>query len=161
MDFFDFVPVTTPTTRIADDMDVQEQIARIPVLENQRSALEAQAAAARSKKTKRSLAIQINNLTTQINDLKRIKRKADDEAAKREAETKPPTPAPTPGGAETDKVLQKPPVTVSETVKKDDVLSTAQPDSVKKKPNYLLWAGIGVGLLVVVGLVFASKKSTK
>lgn len=157
MDFFDFVPVTTPTTR--GGMDMQEQISRIPVLENQRSALEAQAAAARSKKTKRSLAIQINNLTAQINDLKRLKKAAADEAAKREAENKPP--APTPGGAETDKVLQKPPVNVSETVKTDDVLSTAQPDSVKKKPNYLLWAGIGVGLLVVVGLVFASKNSNK
>ena len=156
MDFFDFVPVTTPNTQ--GGIDMQEQIARIPELENQRSALEAQAAAARTKRTKRGIAIQINSLTAQINDLKRKGRlmrqpkPKDDEAT----ETKP-----TPGGAETDKVLQKPAVNVSQTVKTDDVLSTAQPESTKKKPNYLLFAGIGIGLLVVIGLVFASKNSNK
>lgn len=148
MDFFDFVPVVSQKGG-AD-------VTRIPALIKQRDDLEAQLSRAKTKRTKTSLSKRINDLTRQIDDLQRLKNKMDAaaaaEAEKRKQEEEKPKTDVVPGGSESDDVLEKQPIKVASETKADPVLASAQPESAKK-PNYLLWAGIGVGVIAIILLI--------
>ena len=141
MDFFDFVPVVSQKGG-AD-------VTRIPALIKQRDDLEAQLSRAKTKRTKTSLSRRINDLTRQIDDLQRLKNKMDAAAA---AEAEKPKTDVVPGGSESDDVLEKQPIKVASETKADPVLASAQPESTKK-PNYLLLAGIGVGVIAIILLI--------
>jgi phage shock protein A len=141
MDFFDFVPVVSQKGG-AD-------VTRIPALIKQRDDLEAQLSRAKTKRTKTSLSKRINDLTRQIDDLQRLKNKMDAAAA---AEAEKPKTDVVPGGSESDDVLEKQPIKVASETKADPVLASAQPESTKK-PNYLLLAGIGVGVIAIILLI--------
>lgn len=145
MDFFDFVPVVSQKGG-AD-------VTRIPALIKQRDDLEAQLSRAKTKRTKTSLSKRINDLTRQIDDLQRLKNKMDAAAAAAAAaEAEKPKTDVVPGGSESDDVLEKQPIKVASETKADPVLASAQPESAKK-PNYLLWAGIGVGVIAIILLI--------
>ena len=143
MDFFDFVPVVSQKGG-AD-------VTRIPALIKQRDDLEAQLSRAKTKRTKTSLSKRINDLTRQIDDLQRLKNKMDAAAAAAAEAEKPKTDV-VPGGSESDDVLEKQPIKVASETKADPVLASAQPESTKK-PNYLLLAGIGVGVIAIIILI--------
>jgi phage shock protein A len=145
MDFFDFVPVVSQKGG-AD-------VTRIPALIKQRDDLEAQLSRAKTKRTKTSLSKRINDLTRQIDDLQRLKNKMDAAAAAAAAaEAEKPKTDVVPGGSESDDVLEKQPIKVASETKADPVLASAQPESTKK-PNYLLLAGIGVGVIAIILLI--------
>jgi peptidoglycan hydrolase CwlO-like protein len=147
MDFFDFVPVVSQKGG-AD-------VTRIPALIKQRDDLEAQLSRAKTKRTKTSLSRRINDLTRQIDDLQRLKNKMDAAAAAAAAaaaEAEKPKTDVVPGGSESDDVLEKQPIKVASETKADPVLASAQPESTKK-PNYLLLAGIGVGVIAIILLI--------
>lgn len=153
MDFYDFVPVVSQNPESAN-------VRGLPKLIALRSQLEANLSLAKSKKTKLALSRQINELTRQIQDLERVKKKMDLEAEKSQDE-KPKTDD-IPGGSMSDSVLETKPVNVEDKTKKDSVIepkkdSTLQPPQpqAEKKPNYLLWGGVAV--VAIIGVILLTR----
>lgn len=140
----------------ATDSAKQEGI--ISAMERERTDLELQRTQAKSKKTRQTLDARIiaynevlKDARQHLSDLQDLEQKA---AASAQTTTTTTTTTATttevPGGAQTDVVMDSKPVKLADATKGDAILETAQPESATKKPNYLLWIGIGAVVLLLV-----------
>lgn len=171
MDFFDFVPPPVYAAaavgvnalvkkkrakkygnRQAQDLanrfppasDSTKQAENISTMEQERGQIELERTQVRSKKSKQSLDARLIAYNEVLKDARQHLADLQELEAKQAAST-----PEAPGGAQTDAVMDSKPVNVAEATKGDAILDTAQPES-KKKPNYLLWVGVGAIVLLLI-----------
>jgi hypothetical protein len=133
----------------ASDSSKQEGI--ISAMERERTDLELQRTQVKSKKTRQSLDARIIAYNEVLKDARQHLADLQDleQKAAASAQTTTTTTTEVPGGAQTDVVLETQPKNIGAATTTDPLLESAIPDS-NKKPNYLLWVGIGAVVLLLV-----------
>jgi len=132
--------------------DSETQQGNISAMEKERGRIELERTQVKSKKSRQSLDARIfaynevlRDARQHLADLQDLEKKTAefDRAAGRLSVSD------VPGGSQTDVVIDNQPISVADATQGDAILDTAQPESTKK-PNYLLWVGLGAIVLLLV-----------